>query len=90
MSNTPNNMNSLVVAEQAVALAINLGTQLMPIIQGIIKDVQSRMNNGQLEYTVVISTGQASLDDADKIFNDVLDKINAERAKAGLEPIKNA
>lgn len=64
---------------QDVTLGLNLANTVIPMITGIIKDIQSKANaDGTMEYTLVISTGQDNLAKAAANFQSSLDDINAQ------------
>ncbi len=50
--------------------------------------VEEVTKGGEIAYTVAIKTGCQNLDDADAAFTDVINKVNAERAKAYLPPLQ--
>lgn len=55
---------------------------VVPIIIGTVKEVQSLIQGETIEYTVALSTGQDQLNTAAQNFTAALEAINAERAKA--------
>ena len=77
--------NALTEANQAAALALTIGNVLVPVVKGIITDVQAKKaENGSITYQFVLTTGHDNLDAADADFVASLKEINAERVKAGL------
>jgi len=68
---------TLASINQDVTLGLNLANAVIPMITGIIKDIQSKTNaDGTMEYTVVLSTGQDNLTQAAANFQSSLDSIN--------------
>ena len=71
-----------------IQLALLIGDKLVPIIVGAVKDIKSFLNETQeIEYTVVITTGQQNNQSTIDSATTALNEINAERTKAGLPPL---
>jgi hypothetical protein len=83
-----NVLNMLKGADQALVLATDVGGILIPIIKGVATLIKQVSEEGSITYTVAIKTGNQNLDDADAAFTDVINKVNAERAKANLPPLQ--
>jgi hypothetical protein len=74
---------------QGVSVAIPIAGVLIPVITGVVKFIKSKINaQGDVEYTVIVTTGQAELKQSRVDFTDALDAINAERVRQGLEPFE--
>lgn len=68
-----------------ITLALNVAGQLTPLINGIMTGITKITNaQGEVEYTVLIKSGQESLDQSANNFKSALDKINEERARQNL------
>lgn len=73
----------------AIQLGLVVEGQVVPIIVGAVKSIKAFLNeSGEVEFTVALAKGEADIQDGVKAFQDSLALINAERAKAGLDPIK--
>lgn len=71
-----------------VQLATVVEGVVLPVVIGIVKDVKAYLNEkGDIEYSVVLTTGHQDVQDTLKATADTLTAINEERAKAGLAPL---
>jgi hypothetical protein len=75
-------------ANHALVLATDVGGILVPIIKGAATLIKEVSEGGAITYTVALKTGNQNLSDADAAFTDVINKVNAERAKANLPPLQ--
>ncbi|HTP64172.1 MAG TPA: hypothetical protein VMJ66_02185 [Geobacteraceae bacterium] len=83
-----NALDILNEANHDLVLATEVAGVLVPVVKGVVTDVKQMMDVNTITYTMAIKTGMQNLDDADAAFSDVINKVNAERAKAGLTPLQ--
>lgn len=74
-------------ADHALVLATEVGGVLVPILKGVASEIKEVSEGGTITYTIALKTGNQNLRDADAAFTDVINKVNAERAKANLPPL---
>lgn len=85
MSGVTDTLNSI---NGVIQLATVVEGVALPVIVGVVKDVKAFLNaGGEIEYTVVITTGHQNVQDTLAATTDSLTKINAERVTAGLPPL---
>ncbi len=75
-------------ASHDMVLATEVGGVLVPIVKGVATQITQKSEGETITYTLAIKTGQQNLSDADAAFADVIARVNAERAKANLPPLK--
>lgn len=81
-------ISQLTSLDQLVALALQVGGTLAPLIVGIVKRIESvKTPTGDIEYTVVLSIGQDALNKAEASFEDTLASVNAELVRMGKPPL---
>lgn len=74
--------------DQLVALALQIGGTLAPLVVGLVKEIKSVATpTGDIEYTVVLKVGKDSLDKAEASFEDTLALVNAELVRMGKPPL---
>ena len=84
MSDANDVLNKITGVVQIAALVEG---NVVPIIIGAVKSVESFIQGETIEYTVALSTGKDQLTQATQNFTDALTLINTERANAGLPPL---
>jgi hypothetical protein len=85
-----NLLETIKKADQTLVLATEVGGILIPIIKGVAGEIKQLTEGGSITYTVAIRTGNQNLKEADAAFNDVIKKVNEERAKASLPPLQTS
>ena len=73
-----------------IQIGLVIADTVVPLIVGAVKDVKAFLNDqGQIEFSVAVTQGQADLAGAIADLTATLQEINAERAKANppLPPI---
>lgn len=84
MSTNTNALGLLGNISGTVQLAVMVGEELVPVVEGIVKEVKVLVQGETIEYTVALSTGAADLTGAANNFQKAIDTINAQRQIAGL------
>lgn len=74
-------------ANHVMVLATEVAGVLVPVVKGVVTEIKEMSDGETITYTLAIKTGMENLDAADAAFADVINKVNAERAKAGLPPL---
>jgi hypothetical protein len=85
-----NILEELKKANQTLVLATEVGGALVPVIKGVAGSIKELTEGGSITYTIALKTGDQNLKDADAAFTDVINKVNAERAKANLPPLPSS
>lgn len=71
-----------------IALGMNVGGVIVPIVIGAVKEIKAWLNEqGQIEFTVALATGEQEAADGLQSFKNTLATINAELAKDGKPPL---
>lgn len=89
-STTKGVLNALASVNGEVALALQIGEVALPFVKGAIKEVKSVFAGGveTIEYTVAVSTGQANLDHAMSVDDQIIADVNSELVRQGVAPLK--
>lgn len=82
-------LSSLAAANGEVAIALQVGSLVVPLVKGIIKEVKDAVGGGTvtIEYTTALSDGQAALDHTMQIDDAILADVNAELVRQGAAPL---
>jgi hypothetical protein len=80
-------LNALANVNGEVALALQVGSLVLPLVKGVIKEVRSLTGTETIEYTIAVSTGEANLDHAIKVDDDVVADVNSELVRQGVAPL---
>jgi len=87
---TPNKvLTALVDANEYVALGLQVGEVLVPLVKGAIKEIRT-IGEGKetVSYEVLLQIDGAELDAVDKLSQDDLAAINLELKARGAGPIE--
>ncbi len=80
-------LSALANVNGEIALGLQVGTLVLPLVKGIIKEVKSLSGEETIEYTIAVSTGQANLDHAMQVDDLILADVNSELTRQGVAPI---
>lgn len=82
-------VDQLTSVAQDITLGVQVEGLLVPFLTATIKEVKSLSDTGTtMDYNLVLSIGKGELATATTNFQNVLDKVNAERTRLGLPPIQ--
>lgn len=82
-------LSALSLVNGELVLAVQVAGLLKPIIVGVVKQIKQAVSPTQeIEYTVVLSTGQDKLDKIIDLIDTDLDEINAELVRLGHPPLQ--
>ena len=86
---TPNKvLAALADANEYVALGLQVGEIVVPLVKGAIKEIRLIGHSGEtVAYEVLIQVDGAELDAVDKLAQDDLVAINSELQLRGLPPV---
>jgi hypothetical protein len=72
--------DALNTANLALTLAVEVGGELVPLVKGIVTEVEKLTENDQptIEYSMVLQIGQEQLTAAGASFQSIIDKAQAE------------
>lgn len=83
-----NAFDQIATINSMLQLFLQVGNLAIPLFSGLLQSLRSKVNaDGEIEYTVVLKTGQERLNAAEQDFRGSLDLVNAELAKLGKEPL---
>lgn len=82
-------LSSLAGVNGEVAIVLQAGALVAPLVKGIIKEIKAGIGGGTvtIEYTTAIQEGQANLDHAIATDDAVLAAVNAELVRQGVAPL---
>jgi hypothetical protein len=82
-------LSALASVNGEISLGLQVGALVLPFAKGVVTAVKKALSGGTetIEYTVAISTGQANLDHAMQVDQEVIDDVNAELARQGVAPL---
>lgn len=84
-----NFLSTLEKVNGELVLAVQVAGLLKPIIVGVVKQIKQAVSPTQeIEYTVVLTTGQDKLDKIIDLTDVDLDEINAELTRLGHPPLQ--
>lgn len=82
-------LSALSLVNGELVLAVQVAGLLKPIIVGVVKQIKQAVSPTQeIEYTVVLTTGQDKLDAIIDLTGNDLDEINAELVRLGHPPLQ--
>lgn len=71
-----------------IVLGVQIGEEVVPLVKGIIQDVESAIEGRSITYTVALAQADAALDDAATLDQADLASINAELARLGQAAVQ--
>jgi hypothetical protein len=88
MSAAKNALSILADANEYVALGLQVGNLVVPLVKGLIKEIRViGQGTETVSYEIVIQTDQAELEDVKKLSTDDLAAINEELTRLGLPTV---
>lgn len=84
----PSWLDTLGKIGRKVSVGVNIAGVVAPLISGVVVAIRKIIrNDGVVEYHLVIEQGGENIDQSEADARATLEMINAERAKAGLDPL---
>lgn len=87
-SNATGSLLKILTASNAeLSLGISIGQVVVPLVIGLVKEIKTNVIGTDVEYTVVLKSNKALLDNIIASAETDIAAINAELARFGLPPL---